>query len=383
MKLILLLIIFLPLKSFSQSSGTGFAISNDGFVATNYHVIKDSQEITVSGINGDFTKKYAASLVKVDKMNDLAILKVDVYLDEIPYGFKAKIEDIASEVFSYGYPLPDVQGVEIKITEGILNSNSGFQNDPRWYQHTASIQAGSSGGPLFNKYGNLVGINNAGIDNDVIRKVYNTEATNVNYSIKSRYLINLMEDINIKPTTNNGIDKLSLNEQYKKIKKFVYLIKTSTNDNLAQKKSESNSSTAINSSNFRWYKSIDKAIEISSKTKKPMMLFFTGSDWCGWCKRLVKEVFDKKEFEDWASNNIVSVELDFPRRTKIDENLLEQNRQLQRLFGVQGYPTIWFVKPQILENNKVNFEKLGKTGYVQGGVKNWIISSTNILYQDE
>ena len=128
-----------------------------------------------------------------------------------------------------------------------------------------------------------------------------------------------------------------------------------------------------------WLTNIDQAIAQSMETEKPIMLFFTGSDWCGWCKRLVKGVFDQKEFKDWAKDKIIPVELDFPRRTKLDENLITQNRQLQRLFAVQGYPTIWLVRPQYQEENKVNFEKLGKTGYVRGGVSNWIQSAEQYL----
>ena len=131
--------------------------------------------------------------------------------------------------------------------------------------------------------------------------------------------------------------------------------------------------------NSIWLTNIDQAIAQSIETDKPIMLFFTGSDWCGWCKRLVKEVFDQKEFTDWAEENIISVELDFPKRTKLDENTVAQNQQLQRLFSVQGYPTIWLVKPELKEDNKINFEKLGKTGYVRGGAKNWILSAEQFL----
>ena len=130
---------------------------------------------------------------------------------------------------------------------------------------------------------------------------------------------------------------------------------------------------------LNWYDDVSKAIPVSIQENKPLLLFFTGSDWCGWCKRLVKEVFDQKEFKDWAKDKIIPVELDFPRRTKLDENLVAQNRQLQRLFAVQGYPTIWIVRPQYQEENKVNFEKLGKTGYVRGGVSNWIQSAEQYL----
>ena len=89
--------------------------------------------------------------------------------------------------------------------------------------------------------------------------------------------------------------------------------------------------------NSIWLTNIDQAIAQSMETEKPIMLFFTGSDWCGWCKRLVKEVFDQKEFKDWAKDKIIPVELDFPRRTKLDENLVAQNRQLQRLFACLLY----------------------------------------------
>ena len=128
-----------------------------------------------------------------------------------------------------------------------------------------------------------------------------------------------------------------------------------------------------------WLTNIDDAIAQSMQTEKPIMLFFTGSDWCGWCKRLVKEVFEKKEFKEWAVENIIPVEVDFPRRIKLDDKLASQNRQLQQIFSVRGYPTIWIVKPEFKEENKINFEKIGQTGYVRGGAKNWILSVKQFL----
>ena len=107
-------------------------------------------------------------------------------------------------------------------------------------------------------------------------------------------------------------------------------------------------------------------------------MFFTGSDWCGWCKRLVKEVFVKPEFKKWAAKNVVLVELDFPRRTKLPEATQKQNRELAQLFGVRGYPNIWFVTPKV-EDGKINFNKLGSQGYVAGGPKAWIAGANKIL----
>jgi protein disulfide-isomerase len=132
-------------------------------------------------------------------------------------------------------------------------------------------------------------------------------------------------------------------------------------------------------STLNWYTDLNKAVNISIKEDKPMMLFFTGSDWCGWCIRLKKEVFNYPEFETWTKDNVVLVELDFPRRKTIDPRILNQNRELARFFGVSGYPTVWFVSPQKLDSNKLNFVKLGKLGYLAGGTNKWISAAENFL----
>ena len=106
-----------------------------------------------------------------------------------------------------------------------------------------------------------------------------------------------------------------------------------------------------------WNTDMNKAIQISQQTGKPLMLFFTGSDWCGWCKKLVKEVYKTPEFNKWAKKNVVLVEIDFPRKTKLSEELTKQNRELQQMFGVRGYPTVWFVTPTITAG-KVNFNNI-------------------------
>ena len=117
---------------------------------------------------------------------------------------------------------------------------------------------------------------------------------------------------------------------------------------------------------------------MSRDKNKPLFLFFTGSDWCGWCKRLQKEVFFKPEFITWANKNVVLVELDFPRRTQLSAELQKQNKQFQQMFGVRGYPTIWFVNPEI-RDTKVNFQKLGSQGYVAGGPKAWIAGADKCI----
>ena len=129
-----------------------------------------------------------------------------------------------------------------------------------------------------------------------------------------------------------------------------------------------------------WNTDMNKAIEISHETEKPLMLFFTGSDWCGWCIKLQKAVFSKPDFVKWATKNVVLVELDFPRRTKISEELTAQNRNLQQMFGVRGYPTVWFVTPEVTDG-KVNFKKLGSQGASPLDAKGWIAGANKILEQ--
>lgn len=131
-------------------------------------------------------------------------------------------------------------------------------------------------------------------------------------------------------------------------------------------------------SKLTWHTNIDKAMAISNKEKKPLLLFFTGSDWCGWCIRLQKEVFYKKEFVKWAKDNVVLVELDFPRKKQLDPALQQQNYSLQSAFQVQGYPTVWFVNSETKEG-KTNFTQLGSTGYVAGGPEVWISGANQIL----
>ena len=127
-----------------------------------------------------------------------------------------------------------------------------------------------------------------------------------------------------------------------------------------------------------WETNVNKAIEISKKTKKPMLLFFTGSDWCGWCIRLQKEVLKTPEFASWAKQNVVLVELDYPRSKPQTNEIKQQNSQLQQIFAIQGYPTVHFATVTETKG-KINFNSLGNTGYVSGGPSAWLGVANGIL----
>ncbi len=116
-----------------------------------------------------------------------------------------------------------------------------------------------------------------------------------------------------------------------------------------------------------WYTSLQEVHEISTKSNKPIFAFFTGSDWCGWCKRLQANVFAKPEFIEWAIKNVILLELDFPRAKPLTPELTKQNSELQQALGVRGYPTVWLMYTEKVDStNAINLNTLGSLGYPQG-----------------
>lgn len=98
---------------------------------------------------------------------------------------------------------------------------------------------------------------------------------------------------------------------------------------------------AAKTETLTWFTDINEVNRLSLSTGKPVFLFFTGSDWCGWCKKLQADVFSKQEFIQWAGKNVILMEADFPRFKALPPELSKQNNELQNTFGVKGYPTIW------------------------------------------
>jgi thioredoxin-related protein len=129
---------------------------------------------------------------------------------------------------------------------------------------------------------------------------------------------------------------------------------------------------------LNWHTDMAKATKASLKENKPLLLFFTGSDWCGWCIKLQRDVLKTNEFATWANKNVILVELDFPRSKPQDPNLKIQNQQLAQTFGIQGYPTVWFVNPVKTQDNKVNLTGLGSLGYDKSA-SNWITNANTFL----
>lgn len=168
------------------------------------------------------TEAFSASCILHDKTNDIAILKINdsrfKTMPSIPYSLGAGTKDVGSKVFAMGYPELSSLGEEIKVTDGIISSKTGYQGDATTYQISAPIQHGNSGGPLFDNSGSVIGITNAGVES----------LQNVGYAIKISYLKMLVEDSpeRINLPSSNQIASLSFTEKIKKISPYVVIIKT-------------------------------------------------------------------------------------------------------------------------------------------------------------
>jgi thioredoxin-related protein len=122
---------------------------------------------------------------------------------------------------------------------------------------------------------------------------------------------------------------------------------------------------------LKWHTKWATAAAESKKTGRPILADFTGSDWCGWCIRLHKEVFDMPEFAAWANKNVVLLELDYPMKKAQDAATKKQNESLAQKYKIQGYPTILF----LTADGKV----IGEYGYDSGGPAVWTKKASQIL----
>ena len=143
------------------------------------------------------------------------------------------------------------------------------------------------------------------------------------------------------------------------------------------------SSATTDENGLTWYTNVNEAHVVAQESGKPIFAFFTGSDWCGWCKKLQRDVFDKEAFIDWAKDNVTLLELDFPRRKQLPQEQVEHNRSLQQAFGVRGYPTIWIFRTSVdEETKKVSIEALGSIGY-QADADGFVKNAETIIAQGE
>ena len=199
-------------------SGTGFALTADGYLVTSAHVIKDADSLLVEGRDH---QRYHAETVYADTKHDLAILRIKDKdfnsFGRLPYTFKAGQAELGERVYTLGYPREDVV-----YGEGALSARSGYDGDTAFYQVSIPLNPGNSGGPLLDAQGNLIGVVSSRQD-DVLGAAFAT---------KSSYLVRLVDSLkNRQPAATyhlphaNQLAGAARPQQLKRLQDFVFVVK--------------------------------------------------------------------------------------------------------------------------------------------------------------
>jgi S1-C subfamily serine protease len=172
----------LPDSENLNASGSGFFISEDGYLVTNHHVVKNARRVKVKTGAGVFP----AEVVRVDETNDLALLKVAGHFK--PLCISTNDVQLGDPVFTIGFPDITLQGTEPKYTDGKISSLSGIKDDPNNYQISVPVQPGNSGGPLVDLAGSVKGVIVARLNDFAALRSMGSLPQNVNYAVKGKLL---------------------------------------------------------------------------------------------------------------------------------------------------------------------------------------------------
>jgi S1-C subfamily serine protease len=203
-----------------KTAATGFLINGRGFMITNAHVVKNSKNIRVFNTKGE---QFDAFVVRLDPARDVAIIKIDdpqfKAAPSLPYGISKTTSDIAEPVFTLGFPREEVVYV---YGEGYMSAPTGFKGDTLSCQITVPANPGNSGGPVFNRNGEVIGILSA----------RETDAEGTVFAIQSKYIYKAIEELKknkyyegIKVSSKSSISGLDKVQQVKKIQDYIYMVK--------------------------------------------------------------------------------------------------------------------------------------------------------------
>ena len=181
----------------TQQVATGFFVSDAGYLVTAHHVIAGLTDIKIVMSPRQVLR---ARTVKVDKLSDLALLKVDAIT---PFMYLSHSNGVPAgmDVITMGYPQVSVLGITTKVTRGIVNSERGMRDDPNSFQFSAEVQKGNSGGPLIGPGGMVVGVVRSKLDAIKMSKATSDLPQNVNFATKSSVLIKFLADTPGIPST--------------------------------------------------------------------------------------------------------------------------------------------------------------------------------------
>lgn len=182
----------LPGASTLRAIGSGFFVTADGYLLTNFHVVKEARRVEVKYKDRD---PIPAQVIQTDRDNDLALLKV-AGSGYSPLAFSHKESaELGDEVFTIGFPNIAMQGYEPKYTDGKISSLDGMQDDASEYQISVPVQPGNSGGPLCDINGEVVGIVVARLNDMAALRESGAVPQNVNYAVKAKHAIHLLQNI--------------------------------------------------------------------------------------------------------------------------------------------------------------------------------------------
>jgi S1-C subfamily serine protease len=199
-------------------NGTGFLINNRGLMITNAHVVKNSHNIYVQNNKGD---RFKAIVLRLDPTRDVAVIKIDddgfKPFATLPYGISKTPSKIAEPIFTLGYPRD-----EIVYGEGYLSARTGFEGDTLSYQISVDANPGNSGGPVFNKNGEVIGI----------LSTKETHLEGAVFAVQSKYIYGVIEELkknkyweNVKISTRSTVGNMDKVQQVEKIKDCVFMVK--------------------------------------------------------------------------------------------------------------------------------------------------------------
>ena len=213
--------------------GTGFFVTDQGYILTAYHILRENDKTLVK--LSDDSKFYSAEIIKVDSMLDLALLRINKSSHALKFASWDSVP-IGLEVCSIGFNMLGGQGAGVKITQGLINADEGINGLKRFFQLSAEIEKGNSGGPVLSPDGLVVGLVELKLNALSVAEKIKDLPQNVNFALKSRPILRFLD------TTPVHIESQSLNlgvnlrpyEILKKTQSSIVLV-VSTNKDEANK----------------------------------------------------------------------------------------------------------------------------------------------------
>ena len=177
-------------ETLPKATGTGFFITDSGFLITNKHVVEDASQVRLATSAGIISAK----VVKVDGGNDLALLKAEGRFAALPLT-ASRLVKLGASVATIGFPNIGLQGFAPKLSKGEIASLSGPSDDARYFQISVPVQPGNSGGALVDERGNVVGVVSAKLNAAAALAASGALPENVNYAVKSSFLLGFLESL--------------------------------------------------------------------------------------------------------------------------------------------------------------------------------------------